>query len=82
MTEQQFNELRCKCWDADTTLQLIRNAKARIEELERHGFKVKLDSGKDISDDLPKEAFDKIRYIITQEYRKIIEDNKKKFDEL
>lgn len=81
MTEQELQQLTQRVWDANTCNGNIRNAKDRIDYIERYGFKVML-GDHDVARDLPTAAFEKIRLVLAREYQKIIDDNTKQLEQL
>lgn len=83
MTEEEYKKVQTRCYEASGLMQEINRIEETISNIERGRQRVDINVGTFIiSNEMPDEAFNKIKDIVLKHYQNKLREIKQKFEEL
>ena len=83
MTEEEYKKVQTRCYEASGLMQEINRIEETISNIERGRQRVDINVGTFIiSNEMPDEAFNKIKDIVLKHYQNKLSEIKQKFEEL
>ena len=83
MTEEEYKKVQTRCYEASGLMQEINRIEETISNIERGRQRVDINVGTFIiSNEMPDEAFNKIKDIVLKNYQNKLREIKQKFEEL
>ena len=83
MTEEEYKKAQTRCYEASGLMQEINRIEETISNIERGRQRVDINVGTFIiSNEMPDEAFNKIKDIVLKHYQNKLSEIKQKFEEL
>ena len=83
MTEEEYKKVQTRCYEASGLMQEINRIEETISNIERGRQRVDINVGTFIiSNEMPDEAFNKIKDIVLKHYQNKLRETKQKFEEL
>ena len=83
MTEEEYKKVQTRCYEASGLMQEINCIEETISNIERGRQRIDINIGTFIiSNEMPDEAFNKIKDIVLKHYQNKLSELKQKFEEL
>jgi hypothetical protein len=83
MTEEEYKKVQTRCYEASGLMQEINRIEETISNIERGRQRIDINVGTFIiSNEMPDEAFNKIKDIVIKHYQNKLREVKQKFEEL
>ena len=83
MTEEEYKKVQTRCYEASGLMQEINRIEETISNIERGRQRIDINVGTFIiSNEMPDEAFNKIKDIVLKHYQNKLSEIKQKFEEL
>lgn len=83
MTEEEYKKVQTRCYEASGLMQEINRIEETISNIERGRQRIDINVGTFIiSNEMPDEAFNKIKDIVLKHYQNKLSELKQKFEEL
>lgn len=83
MTEEEYKKVQTRCYEASGLMQEINRTEETISNIERGRQRIDINVGTFIiGNEMPDEAFNKIKDIVLKHYQNKLSELKQKFEEL